>query len=109
MLVDQPAWINNLVKFITFVPDKQKYDKTAATINDVLMVHDKDGYLIAVWEGSVKNMQQMSFGWVLSTTGGVHLVKSYGGCNGRGSSLQAEAVGMLSITIFKALLAKHGK
>ena len=57
--------------------------------------------------GSVKHMHQMSFGWVLSTVGGVHLVKSYGGCNGRGSSLRAEAVGMLSISLFIALFVKH--
>ena len=51
----------------------------------------------------------MSFGRVLSTVGRVHSVKLYGGCNGRGSSLQAVAVGMLSISIFIALLAKHRK
>ena len=79
------------------------------TIEDVLKANNKDGYLIAVSDGSVKHMHHTSFGWVLSTTGGVHLATSYGGCDGRGSSLQAEAVGMLSISIFIALLAKYSK
>ena len=52
-------------------------------------------------------MHQMSFGWVLSTAGGVHLATSYGGCDGRDSLLRAEAVGMLSISIFIALLEKY--
>ena len=54
-------------------------------------------------------MHQMSFGWVLSTAGGLHLAKSFGGYDGRGSSLRAEAVGMLSILIFIALMAKLRK
>ena len=54
-------------------------------------------------------MHQMSFGWVLSTAGGVHLATSYGGCDGRGSLLQAEAVGILSISLFIALIAKYSK
>ena len=59
----------------------------ATTIDDVLKAHNKDGYLIAVSDGSVKHMHQMSFDWVLSTAGGLHLAKSFGRCNGRGSSL----------------------
>ena len=80
---------------------------TEKTIKDILQAHDKDGYLIAVSDGSVKHMHQMSFGWVLSTVDGVHLATSYGGCDGRGSSLQAEAVGMLSISLVIALMAKY--
>ena len=57
-------------------------------------------------DGSVKHMHQMSFGWVLLTADGVHLVTSYGGCAVRGSSLRAEAVGMLSFSLVIALLAK---
>ena len=75
----------------------------------MLKAHNKDGYLIAVSDRSVKNIGQICFRWVLSTTGGVHLAKSYGGCDGRGSSLQAEAVGMLYILLFIALMAKHRK
>ena len=35
------------------------------------------------------------------------MAKSFGGCNGRGNSLRAEAVGMLLISIFVVLMAKH--
>ena len=79
------------------------------TIKDILKANNKDGYLIAVSEGLVKHINQMSFGWVLSTTGGVNLATSYGGCDGRGSLLHAEAVGILSISIFIALMAKYSK
>ena len=109
LLVDQPAWISDPIEFVTFAPDEQKYDKMATTINDVLTVHNKDGYLIAVSDGSVKHMHQMSFRWVLSTVGGLHLAKSYGGCDGRGSLLRAEAVKMLYILLFIVLMAKHRK
>ena len=37
----------------------------------------------------------------------MHLTTSYGGYNGRGSSLQAEAVRILSILLFIAILAKY--
>ena len=76
-------------------------------IEDVLKAHIEDGYLIAVSDGSVKYIHQMRFGWVLSTADGVHLATSYGGCDSRGSSLQAEAVGMLSISLIIALMAKY--
>ena len=67
------------------------------TIEDIFKANNEDEYLIVVSDGSVKHMHQMNFGWVLSTAGGVHLATSYGGCDGRGSSLRAEAVGMLFI------------
>ena len=43
----------------------------------------------------------------MTTPEGKHLVQSYGPANGRGNSLRAEAVGMLSISIFVALIAKY--
>ena len=52
-------------------------------------------------------MHQMNFGWVLSTARELHLAKSFGGCDGKYSLLQTEAVGMLSISIFIALMVKH--
>ena len=109
LLAEQPKWTNDLTKFVTFAPDESKYSKTDIMIDDVLRAHDKEGYLIAVSNGSVQHTHQMSFGWVLATADGVHLAKSCGGCDGRGSSLRAEAVGMLSISIFIALMAKHRK
>ena len=79
----------------------------ATTINGVLKAHNKDGYLIAVSDGSVKHMHQMSFGQVLSTAGGLHLAKSFVWCDDRDSSLRMEAVGMLSIFFFIALMVKR--
>ena len=83
------------------------YNQIATTSDDVRKAHDEDRYLIVVSDGSVQHMYQMSFDWVLSMAGGVHLATSYGKCDGRGSSLQAEAVGMLSISLFIVLLAKY--
>ena len=85
-----------------------KNDKIDTTINDVLRAH-KDKYVLVVSDGSVRQTHQMNFGWVLSTVGGLYLAKSCGGCDGRGSSLRAEAVGMLTISIFIALTTKHSK
>ena len=42
--------------------DKHTYNQMETTIEDVLKANDKDGYLIAVSDGSVKHMHQMSFG-----------------------------------------------
>ena len=52
-------------------------------------------------------MYQMGFVCVLSTAGGAHLANSYGGCDDRGSPFRAEAVGILSVSLFIALLTKH--
>ena len=109
LIIDQPSWIRDLIEFVTFAPDNHMYNQMATTIDDVLKAHDTDGYFIAVSNGLVKYMHQMSFGWVLSTAGGVNLATSYRGCDGRGSSLQAKIVGMLSISLFIALLAKYSK
>ena len=46
------------------------------TINDVLKAYDdNNGHLVAVLDGSVKHMHEMSFGWVLAiaTARGSHL------------------------------------
>ena len=77
------------------------------TIDDVLAAYDKEGYLLEVLNRSVKYIHKMSFGWVVATAKGTHLAKSFGGYNRRGSSLQAEAVGILSILMFVKLMAKH--
>ena len=103
LIADQPEWIRNFLKFVRFTPDPTKYDKMNITIDDVLMAHDKGGYLVAVSDGSVKHIHQMIFGWVLLTAKGLHLAKSFGQCDGRGSSLRAEAVEILFILIFIAL------
>ena len=36
LLAEQPAWISDLTKFITFAPDQRKYNKMETTIDDVL-------------------------------------------------------------------------
>ena len=109
LLEEQPRWISDLTKFVSFAADDSKYNCMDITIDDVLRAHDKDGHLVAVSDGSVRNTHEMSFGWVLATANGKHLAQSYGRCDGRGSSLRAEAVGMLSISLFIALMVKHKK
>ena len=61
LLADQPEWIRDLIKFVRFTPDGTKYGTMETTINYVLKAHDKDGYLVAVSDGSVKHMHQMNF------------------------------------------------
>ena len=100
-------WIRDLGQFVQFAPDKQKYNIIEKTIEDVLKAHDEGGYLIAVSDGSVKHMNQMSFGWVLPTADGVHLATPYSGCDAKGTSLRAEAVGMLYISLVIAFMAKY--
>ena len=89
LLAKQIRWIWDFVKFVQFAPNKPKYNKMKATIEDVLKAHDEDGCLITVPNGSVKHMHQMSFWSVLSTADGVHLAISYGSCDGRNSLLRA--------------------
>ena len=36
LLAEQPRWIRDLVQFVQFTPDKQKYNKMEKTIEDVL-------------------------------------------------------------------------
>ena len=73
----------------------------------MLKAHNKDEYLVAVLDRSVKHVHQMSCGWVLLTVRGLYLAKPSGGCDDRGISLQVEVVGTLSISIFIALMVKH--
>mmetsp|Transcript_21360 Transcript_21360/g.48164 ORF Transcript_21360/g.48164 Transcript_21360/m.48164 type:complete len:307 (-) Transcript_21360:187-1107(-) len=48
--------------------------------------------------------KRMTFGWILSTTKGQRLASSHGSCAGRPSSLQAEASGILSSSLFIMIL-----
>ena len=52
-------------------------------------------------------MHQMSFAWVLSMAEEMHLAKSFGECDGSGSSLRVKTIEMLSILIFPALMTNH--
>ena len=51
LLAEQPKWKRDLVQFVQFAPDKQKYNIIEKTIEDVLKAHNKDRYLIAVSDG----------------------------------------------------------
>ena len=46
----------------------------------------------------------MTFSWVLSTPDGKRLATAAGNCQGRESSLRAEATGMLSALVFMAMI-----
>ena len=89
LLAEQPGWVSDLTKFVSFAADESKYNCMDITIDEVLRAHDKDGHLVAVSDGSVQNTHEMSFGWVLATANGKHLARSYGGCDGRESSIRA--------------------
>ena len=77
----------------------------ASTIDDVLQAHDIEGIYNSSLRGISKTNAPNAF-WLGSVSGGVHLATSYGGCEGRGSSLRAEAVGMLSIFTFYCTTSK---
>ena len=67
---------------------------------------EKHDALLAVSDGSVI-LHNMSYGWVVATPDGKILAWSAGPCNGRGNSLRAEGVGMLSVTVFFALIKEY--
>ena len=87
MLAIKTQWIRNLVEFVWFAPDPNKYNNMDITIKEV--------YLVAVLDGLVKHMYQLRFGWVLVSAKGQHLAKSFGEYNGKESSLRAEVVEIL--------------
>ena len=87
LLAEQPRWISDLTKFVSFTADESKYNSMDITIDGVIRAHDKYRHLVAVSDGLVRHTYEMSFGWVLATVNGKHLVRSSGGCDGRGSSL----------------------
>ena len=60
-------------------------------------------FLLFVSDGSV-NFHDMAFGWILSTPKRERLVAANGPSSGRGSSLRSDADGMLSASLFCAIL-----
>ena len=48
LLAEQPIWISDLTKFVSFAADESKYNCMDITIDDVLQARDKDGHLVAV-------------------------------------------------------------
>ena len=51
----------------------------------------------------------MSYGWVVATPNGKILAWSVGPCNGRGNSLQAEAVDIVLVIVLFALITEYTK
>jgi len=64
---------------------------------------NKHDFLLFVSDGSV-DFHDMAFGWILSTPKRERLVAANGPSSGRGSSLRSEADGMLSASLFFAIL-----
>jgi hypothetical protein len=97
----QPVWVGTLLQDVHFFSD-------AGYSNLWEIVHELEGhgYLLAVSDGSVK-FHDMSFKWILATPTGKRLAAAAGPCNGRGNSLQAEGAGMLSVTMFIALIRRQ--
>ena len=91
----QPQWIQGLLEYVTF--------------EDIMVIIEEltsSPYILMVSDGSGK-AQSMTFGWVMCTPGGHRLAQAAGHCQGRESSLRAEATGMLSATVFIALLQQY--
>ena len=49
----------------------------------------------------------MTFGWILCNDNGKRLANGWGPCNGRASSLRAEAAGMLAVTILVSSIQEY--
>ena len=75
-------------------------------INIVIGELEGNPRLLMVSDGSGK-AKSMTFGWVSSTPGDHRLVQAAGHCQGRESSLRVEATGILSATVFIALLQQY--
>ena len=95
LVQSQPAWVRTLVESITY--------ESLEEIVDMIKIY---GYLIAVSDGSVKDFA-MTFGWAISTPNGIRIASAAGPCSGRQNSLRSEAAGMLSVTLFFALLTTY--
>ena len=93
----QPKWIQGLLESVTF-----------EHINAVIEELENSPYILMVSNGSGK-AQSMTFRWVMSTPGGHRMAQATGHCQGRESSLRAEATGMLSAILFIALLQQYRK
>jgi hypothetical protein len=98
----QPAWIHALLADVHFYTT----DDGRPDFFELIHEHDQHGHLISVSDGSVI-FHDMSFGWVIATPDGKRLVGSKGPCNGRGNSLRAEGAGLLSVTMFLAIMAQY--
>jgi hypothetical protein len=96
----QLVWVGTLLQDVHFFSDDGY-----SNLWEIVHKLEEHGYLLAVSDGSVK-FHDMSFGWILATPNGKRLAAAAGPCNRRGNSLRAEGAGMLSVTMFIALI-KH--
>jgi hypothetical protein len=97
----QPEWVRVLLEDVHFFSEDGY-----SNLWEIVACMEKHKYLLAVSDGSVK-FHDMSFGWILATPTGERLAAAAGPCNGRGNSLRAEGAGMLSVTMFIALIIKY--
>jgi hypothetical protein len=97
----QPKWVIALLEDVYFFSDDGY-----SNLWEIVAAVEEHRHLLAVSDGSVKS-HDMSFGWILATPTGKRLAAAAGPCNGRGNSLRAEGAGMLSVTMFLALMTKY--
>ena len=69
-------------------------------IREMLKIH---WYVIAIPDGSGKDFA-MTFGWVVCTPDKWRLANAAGPCSGRVNLIRHEAAGMLSVSLFFALV-----
>ena len=100
-ILSQPEWVQSLLEDVHFCSEDGY-----SNLWKIVAAAEENDYLLAVSDGSVK-FHNMSFGWILSTPSGERLAAAAGPCNGRGNSLRAEGAGMLSISMFIALIIKY--
>ena len=97
---NKPKWIHTRLQDVEFFTEDGHYDEQR--IKDAM---EKEKHLILVTDGSKKYIHMMSFGWVLATSSGTWLAASKGPGSGEGSSLRAEAEGMLSGALCCGIIA----
>lgn len=92
LIQQQPPWIKQLVRSITF-------DDLTTVINHIT----SDVNLIAVSDGSAKQIG-MTYGWVIATKRGTMVATGNGPSDGRPSSMRSEGQGMLAVLLFLAMI-----
>jgi len=95
LVPEQPGWVQILLSAVNF--------ESLEEIREMLEIH---GFLIAVSDGSGKEFA-MTFGWVICTPNKWRLGTAAGPCIGRVNLLRHEASGMLSVSLFFALVKTY--
>ena len=92
----QPSWIKSLLQNIHFFTDNRE------VIWNNLQTF---GYLLIVFDGSVRYISSILFGWILANPDGRWLEAAISPSMGQGSYLHAEGDGMLSGVLFLFIIA----